>query len=286
METNINANANIGTSLETEHTLDFSDRLYKVAMAFIAVVGVLGAGWVFSQFSALPQNAPHEIMVSGEGRAYIKPDIALVSFGVTSKALKSQDAVNDNNTKMNAVIKAIKDLGVKDEDIQTTMYNLYPVYDYPKVVMPSGGARGSTGVASAPVYFNGGQVFSGYSLEQQVAVKIRNFDIINSVLDKATAVGATNVGQLQFTVDNPELAQSQAREMAIAKAKEKLQSILKQSGLQVGKLVNISEGYGGYPGPMYATGAMAKDSVSSVAPQIQTGQQEVSSTVTLTYQVK
>ena len=263
METNINTN--VGTSLETSHTLDFSDRLYKVAIALIAVLGVVGAGWVFSQFGALPQNAPHEITVSGEGKAYVKPDIALVSFGVTSQALKSQDAVNQNNTKMNAVIKAVKDLGVTDEDIQTTLYNLQPVYDY---------------------LVSGGRVFSGYSLEQQVSVKIRNFDVINSVLDKATAAGATNVGQLQFTVDNPEMAQAQARDMAIAKAKEKIKSIAKQSGLNIGKLVNISEGYNNYPQPMYAS-AMAKDSAGgSVAPQIQTGQQEVSSTVTLTYQIK
>src|SRR5438477_12232277 len=117
MEANINTSVEAG--LETTHTLDFSDRLYKVAIAFITVLGVVGAGWVFTQFGALPQNAPHEITVSGQGKAYAKPDVAMVTFGVTTEAPKSQDAVNQNNAKMNAVIDAIKSLGVQDKDIQT-----------------------------------------------------------------------------------------------------------------------------------------------------------------------
>lgn len=299
METNINANANanIGTSLETNHTLDLSERLYKVAIAIIAIFGVAVAGWVFLQFAGLPQNMPHEITISGTGKAYVKPDIAVVYFGVTTQELKSQDAVNKNNEKMNAIIKSIKDLGIEDKDIQTTLYNLTPVYDYSTGIMPlkpagfEGSVRPDSAVSSMPVdsypiYIDRGRVFSGYSLEQQISVKIRDFSKINSVLDKATAAGATNVGQLQFTVDDIEKVNSEARALAIANAKEKLKGLSRESGLKVGKLVNVYEGYNGYPQPMYAMGMAEKDSVSSVPPQIQTGQQEVNVTVTLTYQVK
>lgn len=268
----INANAEVKAGLETNHILDVSDRLYKVIMALGAVVAVCALGYLYYQFNNVPQNMVHEISVSGSGKAFIKPDIAQVSFGVTTEALKSQDAVNKNNEKMNAVIKAIKDLGVQDKDIQTTLYNLTPVYDYPRILTPGGVSSNS-------------RVFTGYSLQQQVSVKIRNFDNINAILDKATSNGATNVSDLQFTVDDPEKVQAEARAMAITKAKEKLANMVAQSGLKVGKLVNISEGYNNYPMPMYASG-MAKDSQESVAPQIQTGQQEVDSTVTLTYQIK
>ncbi|MSU54613.1 MAG: DUF541 domain-containing protein [Candidatus Staskawiczbacteria bacterium] len=276
------------TNLQTSHTLDFSDRVYKVVIAFIAVLALTGAGWVFLQFSGLPQNMPQQISVSGIGKAYVKSDIAAVSFGVTTQELKSQDAVNKNNEKMNAVIKAIKDLGIEDKDIQTTLYNLTPLYDYPSMLMPSGNGgsvKPDMGVGSSPVYIGGGRVFSGYSLEQQISVKIRNFDKINSVLDGATSMGATNVGQLQFTVDNLEKANAEARVLAISNAKEKMQNLAKQSGLRVGKLINVYEGYNNYPVPMYAMGMTQKDSVS-VAPEIQAGQQEINLTVTLTYQVK
>lgn len=283
METNINTN--VGTSLETTHTLDFSDRLYKLAIVFMAVAGVAVAGWIFYQFNALPQNAPHEISVSGDGKAFIKPDVAMVSLGVHTQAPKSQDAVNQNNDKMNAVIKAIKDLGVKDEDIQTTSYSLNPVYGSVRGPIPMG-MNSAVGAPSFYPYPGIQNTVVAYSLDQQVEVKIRNFDKINDILDKATASGANTVGGLQFTLDNPEVARSQARAKAIEAARQKLQDIAKESGLSVGKLVNVSEGYNNYPQPMYA-GAMAKDSLgTTTSPQIQTGQQEVDSTVTLTYQVR
>ena len=106
METNFNANVN--TNLETNHVLDLSDRLYKLLAGAGIIVAVLFAGWVFAEFRGLPQNMPHEINITGEGKAFIKPDVAMINFGVHSEALKSQDVVNQNNQKMNAVIKAIK----------------------------------------------------------------------------------------------------------------------------------------------------------------------------------
>ena len=280
METNIHTN--IDTSLETNHIIDFSDRLYKIAMVAVGAIVLASLAFMYYQFNNVPQNIPHEISVSGEGRAFGKPDIALVSFAVHTQELKSQDAVNKNNEIMNRVIKAVKDLGVDDKDIQTTSYYLTPIYDYPKVLLP---ARDIGSGAIYPSYIDQGRVFSGYSLDQQIAVKIRNFDNINAILDKVTSSGATNVSDLQFSIDNPEKINSEARAQAIAKAKEKLNNIVRESGLNVGKLVNVSEGYN-YPQPMYGLGgAVAKDS-ASVAPQIQTGQLEVHSTVTLTYMVK
>lgn len=267
METNINTN--IGTSLETTHTLDFSDRLYRVAIAFIAVLGVAVAVWGFYQFNALPQNYPQQISVTGEGKAYSKPDIALVNLGVHSEAPKSQDAVDQNNTIMNNIIKSAKDLGIDQKDMKTTSYNLSPLYDYAQT----------------------GRVFRGYSLDQQLQVKIRNFEKISDVLDKASSLGANTIGDLQFTVDNPETAKAEARAKAIAEAKEKAVSLFAQSGLKMGKLMNVYEGgvggcgLGGCPPPPYGLGAATMEK-ASVAPQIQPGQMEVDSNVTLTYQVK
>src|SRR3989344_6103754 len=273
METNTNT-----------HIMNPSDRLFKVMIAVVSVVGVFLLGQLVYQFKSLPQNMPHEITVSGEGKAYLKPDVAMVSFGVSTQEMKSQDAVNKNNEKMNAVIAAVKAAGVEEKDIQTTYYNLTPLYDYPPVIYPMGPVRSDMAVG-APSYEGGGRVFRGYALEQQVSVKIRNFDIINTVLDKATAAGANTVGQLNFTVDNPEKARSEARAAAIKNAKEKLDMLAKDSGLRVGKLVNISEGYGGgYP--MYAASPIAMEKSDTIAPDIQVGQQEINVSVTLTYQVR
>jgi len=242
------------------------NRTFILSSVSVLVVAIFLIGFLVYSFQSLPQNAPQNIYVSGTGKAYIKPDIALVNFGVKTEAKKSQDAVDQNNTKMNAITKAIKDLGVEDKDIQTTLYNLSPVYNWTEV---------------------GGRVFTGYSLDQQITVKIRNFEKINDILDKATTAGANNVGDLQFTVDDMEKVRAEARTKAIADAKTKAQSLANESGLKLGELINVSEGYSNYPSPVYGMGGadMAKE-LSSVAPSIQTGQMEVNVSVNLTYKIK
>lgn len=251
--------------MEETKTVDVSQRLYLLIGTVVVIIAICALGQMIYQFKSLPQNMPREISVMGEAKAYAKPDIATISFGVHTQATKSQDTVNQNNEIMNKVVKSIKDSGVKDEDIQTTLYNLFPLYDYTE--------RGS--------------VFRGYSLDQQVQVKIRDFDKINDILDKAAANGANTIGSLQFTVDDMEKVRAKAREKAIIQARDKAKSIASQSGLRIVKLVNIYENY--YPGPvpMYGMGGAGDVAVKeSYAPSIQSGELRVDSTVTLVYSVK
>lgn len=248
-----------------EQTIKFLNKAFMLSAILVVGVLVFFVGQLAYQNRTLDQQSNYQITVSGEGKVVVKPDIALVSFGVKTEALKSVDAVNENNKKMNEVIKAVKEAGVDEKDIQTTSYNLYPVYDYTRY----------------------GTNFKGYSLEQNIQVKIRNLDKVNDVLDKATLKGANTVGQLSFTVDDMEKIKSDARVKAIEQAKQKAKDLANQSGLRLGKLINVSEGYSPYPQPLYgmggAEGAMLK---SSVAPDIQTGQSEIDVTVNLTYQVR
>lgn len=244
---------------------NFAGKLLWLIGGFLLVAVIFVAFQAWYQYSNLPQNVPHEIVVSGEGKAYAKPDVATVNLGVHTQASTSQAAVDQNNKIMNDVISAVKNLGVDDKDIQTTAYNLSPQYDYTEK----------------------GRIFKGYSLDQQAQVKIRDFSKISDVLDKASSAGANTISDLQFTVDDMEKVRADAREKAIAQAKEKADSLLGAAGLSGGKIINISEGFSPTPQPVaYGLGGGSAMALPSVAPQIQTGQTEVDSTVTLTYQVQ
>ena len=125
-------------------TIDISNKVYHIFIALVVVIAVFMAGQLLVQFKSLPQNTPHEVTVSGDGKAYAKPDVAVISFGAHTEAPKSQDAVNKNNNIINKVVEAIKGLGVEDKDIQTTSYQLSPVYGYENVVpmIKEGGTAG------------------------------------------------------------------------------------------------------------------------------------------------
>lgn len=245
---------------------DLSNRLYYLILAvgagFLIYLAVTVGFWFFSD------DTNQTFTVAGEGKTYVKPDVAVTTLGVTTEGAESAEVVKENNEKMNAIIKAVKDLGIEDKDVQTSMYNLSPKYNYSR---------------------DKGSYLDGYTLNQQITVKVRDFDKISSVLDVATQNGANQVGNLQITVDDQELYKGEARQKAIEAAKEKAKEMAKESGIKLGKIVDISESYDGYtPYPVYdmqLESSVGKGG-ASVAPRIETGQEEITATVYLTYKIK
>lgn len=239
-----------------------------VWVAAILVLGVLiyFAGQMTYQFKMLDQQNMNQITVSGEGKVYAKPDIALVGLGVTTTGLTTADVITKNTDKMNAVIQAVKDQGVEEKDIQTTNYSLAPLYNYTEAA---------------------GRVFQGYTLEQDLQVKIRDFDKVGDILQKAVAEGANLTSNLQFTIENPEQYRQEARTKAIEQAKQNAQNLADSSGITLGKLVNIYENYA-YPiySATKAVGMGGGIAESAPSPVIQPGQTEIDITVNLTYRVK
>ncbi len=245
--------------------IDFSDKVYKLVIAVVILIAIFYIGNLVYNFQSLPQNYPQEISISGSAKVYAKPDVASVSIGVIHEAPEVSVVIYKSTDKMNAIIKAIKDLGVDEKDIQTTQYSITPQYNWTE---------------------KEGRVLEGYSAQQSIQVKIRNFDKIGDILDKASANGANNVGNLQFTIDDLEKVRAEARQKAIEEAKTKAETLAKQAGLKIVKLINISEGYGDYLQPFGAKGAGFAMESANVAPEIEAGQMEINSTVTLTYRVR
>jgi len=237
-------------------------------MVAILILGVLVffVGQLVLQNKSVNLQNANQVTVSGEGKVYAKPDVALVSLGVTTQGLTVADVTTSNTDKMNAVIAAVKALKIDEKDIQTTNYNLTPLYNYTEKL---------------------GNIFQGYTLEQDVQVKIRDFTKIGDVLSQATTSGANLVGSLQFTIDNPEQFREQARAAAITQAKANAQNLAKESGISLGKLINVIEGSN--PSPVIYNSAMALGGgmvKSASVPTVQPGQQEIDITINLTYQVR
>jgi hypothetical protein len=218
----------------------------------------------------LPQNNiyPEMLSVSGEGKASIAPDIASVNLGIITEGVKVETIVKTNTEKMNALLLEVKNLGIEEKDIKTKNYSLQPRYEWTET---------------------GTRIPKGYTLTQTIEVKIRDFAKIGNVLEIASANGVNNIGDLQFAIDELEKAKSIAREQAIVQAKEKAQLISQQTGLKLKKITNIYEDTGAYPYSAYDTAGMGGSTakiMSSIAPTIQTGEQEITVKITLNYRTK
>jgi uncharacterized protein YggE len=202
--------------------------------------------------------------VTGEGKVSVPPDIAVISAGVQAQGNTAKIAQDQLNKNMNAVSAAVKVAGVDSKDIQTSGYNINPTYNYQ----------------------TGGQRITGYQASSNLTIKVRAIDRANAVIDAATGAGATNVGGITFDVDDKTKAQNEARQKAVADAKSKAENAARIAGFSLGKIINYSEDFGNAvrPIPMLAKADLAGG--GGVPTQVETGTNEITVTVTLSYQIQ
>ena len=214
------------------------------------------------------------ITVSGKGEVVVAPDIATVSFGVTAESKDVAKAQTDSNTKMNNIIEALKSKGVEAKDIKTTNYNIYPRYDYVQS-------------ATYPNY-GGKQVLVAYVVSQNVEVKIRKISTAGDILSTVGGLGVTDVSGLTFSVDKVDEVKDQARGLAIDDAKAQAKVLAKGLGVRLVRITNFSESgnmpiYYGLEKSM-AVGMGGSDAVP--APQLQAGENKITSNVSITYEIR
>ena len=214
-------------------------------------------------------EAKNTITVSDKGEIYVKPDLALTTFSVINEAKTVTEAINKNTEKMNAVIEFVKNQGIEDKDLKTTTFNIYPRYEWYEEIR-------------IPPYPQGKRVLVGYEVRQSLEVKIRDMEKIGDIIQGATDAGANQVGELQFTVDDLDEFKKQAREQAIEKAKTKAEELVSQLGVKLVRITNFSES--GVV-PRYYELEKAVGMGAEEAPQIQTGENKIEVTVTITYEI-
>ena len=167
-----------------EQIIKFLNKTFILVAILVAGILIFLFAVIGYQQKSLDQQNTNQITVSGEGKVYAKPDVAIISLGVTTTGATVADVTKSNTDKMNAVIDAVKKLGVADKDIQTTNYNLSPVYNN-NVILPTPVV--APGVAYNTPYISAttGTILKGYTLEQDVQVKIRDFTKIGDILAKS-----------------------------------------------------------------------------------------------------
>lgn len=245
----------------------------SVKTAFLTVLFIFVFLYIFSSlFGPIPfavnsvtTNKTDMFTVSGEGEASAVPDTALIHLGVTKTSSNIDQAKNEVNEAVNAINDEIKKLGVEGKNVKTTNFYINPNYDYN----------------------NGRQTITGYTVTQDLEIRIKPIDKANQAVDRATAVGANTVGGISFVLDdeNKDKLEQQAREQAIKKAKAKAESIASAAGIKLGKLINVSETPVSQPLPMSELRAVGKGGAGgSASTDLQPGENVIHTSIILTYE--
>jgi len=173
------------------------------------------------------------IIVTGEGSVTVAPDYAEISSAVTTQAKTAKEASDANSKQMAALNAALQSAGIAQNDIQTARFSVSPVYGTPQASNPP--------------------KLVGYSVSNQVRVKVRQIAKVGEILDALIAAGATDAGSVQFLHSDPSKALDQARQAAIADARRKAEIYAQSSALKLGGVAWVTE-EPGYAPPMPSAG--------------------------------
>jgi len=202
------------------------------------------------------------INTTGEATVSVQPDQARVELGVTTEADTSDAAVTQNAEKLGATLAAIRALQIAGIEIKTVSYTLQPKYRYPR---------------------EGGEpVLTGYTATNIVRVTLNDLTKVGTVIDAGTKAGANRVHSLHFTLQDDRVVKAQALREAAQQAREKSNALAGALGLEVVRILNVTES-GPTMSPVrdvaYARAEMANTPIEPVTI-------EIKATVSLTVEVK
>ena len=213
------------------------------------------------------------ISVSGHGESFAVPNIATVSFSVEKTAKTVADAQNQVTTVVNDVLATLKTSGIAEKDIKTTSYDVNPKYEYQNSVCANGICPPSK------------QILVGYTVSDNVQIKIRAIDTAGNIIGVLGQKNVTNISGLTLSVEDDSAVKTEARNKAITEAKQQAESIAKGLGVRLVRITSFNES--GAAQPMYyAAKDMAVSSGTGPTPSIPVGQNKASSDVTITYEIQ
>ena len=203
------------------------------------------------------------IQVTGTGSAFGSPDIAILSLGVVAEEKTVDKAQDSAASAMQQVIDSLETNGVAESDIQTSQFNIRPVYDY-----------------------NDSQrTLRGYEVSNIVTVKVRAMDDTGQIIDDVVTAGGkwTQINSIRFDIDDPKDLKEQAREAAMTDARARAETLAELGGVTLGKPVSISESMGNGPIYRYESGLTAS---ADAATPIEPGELEITVTVSVIYEIE
>ncbi|CAN5351760.1 SIMPL domain-containing protein [soil metagenome] len=207
-----------------------------------------------------PGENPRQVTVVGSGKVEGTPDTLTANSAISFVANDVTTAMNATNERQQAVINALTGAGIEEKDISTTGVSLQPQY--------------------GP---DGASTITGYQASNTIDVKIRDLSQASKVLALIVSTGgdATRINSVNYSINDDSQLVKDARTRAFNDAKDRAQQYAQLSGLELGKVITISEVADGVtPPPTPMPRAMAASEVP-----LSPGQQTVSFSVTVAWEL-
>jgi len=217
--------------------------------------------------SAEVDQSEKTISVVGTASSSVEPDTLLITFGVETQSSTAKESLSSNSAKLQSAIDAIRSVGISDDDLSTSQFSIYPIYDsYQDKI---------TGKYT--------QELIGYRASNILTVETSKLSSAASIIDSAVAAGANRVDSVTFTL-SPEILEKEKDaliENAVLDARQKATKALDPLGYKIigVKSVVLSDGMTPYYEPKMRA---SYDSFAESAP-VFSSDQDVSTSASVVF---
>jgi uncharacterized protein YggE len=211
---------------------------------------------------------PFTVTVGASGSIMVEPDVAYLNLAVETRGSKATEAQQANADKFAEVEKTLySTFGIDKKDVKTTGFNVQPEYNYTQ---------------------KDGQVLKGYIAVHSIQVTYRKLSEIGKLFDALTASGANRLDGVQFGTEKNDQYELEALKKAMANASAKAGVLATSANRQLKGVINIVQGEVSSNPILYAQNEAKSISMSaSGAPSsVQSGQIEISTNVTVQYEMQ
>ncbi len=163
------------------------------------------------------------ITVQGSTEFDVAPDLAKIRFRLETLSQTAQDAQLTNREIGNNVMSALKNAGVRDNEISTTDYRVEKVQEWD----PTGQKM----------------IDKGYRVSNAFVVSSKDLAKVGTLLDVGIQAGANNVESLSFELSDAKQKEvkTEALSKAATNAREKAEALADGAGVRLGKVLSLSE---------------------------------------------
>jgi uncharacterized protein len=245
-------------TFKTAKTLLRNAILVAVAALTIGSVSACDNQSGSSSPAATPDN--RQVTVVGAGHVQGTPDTLTANVSIDATAPDVTAAMNQSSDRTRAVIDAlVNNAKVDRKDISTSSVNLQPQY----------------GPDSSAI--------TGYRAGNSLAVKIRNLGSASQTLALIVSTGgdATRINSVDYSIEDDSQLVKDARARAFDDAKARAEQYAQLSGLELGKVISISEAGGNASPP-----APPMPRAAAAPVPLEPGQRTVSFSVTVIWELR
>ena len=128
------------------------------------------------------------ISVMGDATKNSTPDTLHIILGVESEAKTASESLSQNSQSLNNVIASLNSAGVTKDEIETSNFRIYPLYDSIK--------------DSSDNYK---QILVGYHVSNILSIHTEKIDSAGEIIDVAVSSGANRVDGVSFQLSDESL---------------------------------------------------------------------------------